>query len=133
MGNNSNMSPEMRAKCNANLRSFRDMTPEERRAIGSKGGKKRAENTAYNKTFAEALKWALDLPAVKGNPTVDLIRKKYPGLTNRDAVAIGAVYETINGNMKGFELIRDTVGENPNAGSGLAAEGITIRIETVGN
>ena len=64
------------------------MTEEERKAIGSKGGKASAEAKAHAKTFKEAMQWALELPAMKGNPTVDKIAKRYPGLTNRDAMAI---------------------------------------------
>ena len=98
----------------ANLRTFAEMSPEERKAISSKGGKASAEAKAHNKTFKEAMQWALELPAIKGNPTVDKLAKRYPGLTNRDAMAIAMAVAAIKDmNVKAFTAIRDTTGELP--------------------
>ena len=97
-----------------NLKSFAKMTPEERRRIASMGGKASAEARAHNKTFKEAMQWALELPAIKGNPTVDKLKKKYPNLNNRDAMAIAMAAEAIlKQDVKAFTAIRDTTGELP--------------------
>lgn len=113
-----------------NLR--KTMPIEERRAMGSRGGKKAAENRAYRKSFKMALEWALEMPAMKGNPTVDKIRKEFPDLNNRDAMAIAAVSEALlKGNMKAFEAVRDTVGEAPRKAVDFGDEAITINIKTV--
>lgn len=115
-----------------NLKPFDKMTLEERKALGSKGGKAAAEARAYKASFKQALEWALEMPAVKGNPTVDKIRKEFPRLNNRDAMAISAVAEAIlHGNMKAFEAVRDTVGEAPRKTVDLGDEGVTINIRTV--
>ena len=101
-------------KQKANLKSFAKMTPEQRKEIASKGGKASAEARAQNKTFKEAMQWALDMPAIKGNPTVDRIRKKYPSLSNREAIAISMAAEAIlKQDVKAFTAIRDTTGELP--------------------
>ena len=116
-----------------NLKSFADRTPEERKLIGSAGGKARAEKMKYRASFKEAMQWALELPAMKGNPTVDKIRKQFPGINNRDAMAISMVAEAIKkGNVKAFEAVRDTNGESPHRTIDLGDEGgITINIKTV--
>lgn len=114
-----------------NLRT--QMPIEERREMGRKGGLAAAEKRLYNKSFKLALEWALEMPAIKGNPTVDKIRKEFPGLNNRDAMAISAVAEALlHGNMKAFEAVRDTVGEAPRKQISLDEDaGITINIKTV--
>ena len=111
-----------------NLRS-----PEERRRIASMGGKKAAESRRAAKTFAEAISWALDLPAMKGNPTVDKLRKQFPELTNRDAIAISMTVEAVKKqNVRAFEAIRDTIGEAPTKSVDLSSGKIpTITIKTV--
>lgn len=116
----------------ANLRTFDKMSPEEKRAIQSKGGKASAEKRRYNESFKMAVEWALTLPAMKGNPTVEKIRKAYPKLNNRDAMAISMVAEAIKkGNVKAFEALRDTAGESPKKSVDLGGEALTINIKTV--
>lgn len=121
-------------KGSENLRSFAELTPEERRDMGSKGGKKAAENRKCKATFKEAMQWALELPAMKGNPTVDKIRKQFPGMNNRDAMVITMVAEAIKkGNVKAFEAVRDTAGESPRKALDLSGDdgALTINIKTV--
>ena len=120
-------------KGSENLISFKDMTPEQHAKLSSAGGKKAAENRKCRATFKEALQWALELPAMNGNPTVSKLRKKFPGMNNRDAMVISMITEAINkGNVKAFEVVRDTVGESPKQNISLGDDGgITINIKTV--
>lgn len=120
-------------KQKANLKSFAKMTPEQRREIASKGGKASAEARAQNRTFKEAMQWALDLPAIKGNPTVDKIRKQYPALNNRDAMAIAMAAEAIQKqDVKAFTAIRDTTGELPEQTVNVKnSQPMVIHVETV--
>jgi len=115
------------------LKSFKELSPEEKKAIQSKGGKASAEKKAYEKTFKAAMEWALDLPAMKGNPVVERIRKEYPGLTNRDAIAIAMTAEAIQKqNVKAFLAVRDTTGELPVQTVNVqSSEPMTITIKTV--
>ena len=120
-------------KQKANLKSFAKMTPEQRKEIASKGGKASAEARAQNRTFKEAMQWALELPAIKGNPTVDKIRKKYPSLNNRDAMAIAMAAEAIlKQDVKAFTAIRDTTGELPEQTVNVKnSQPMKITVETV--
>lgn len=113
---------------------FNNISPERHKEIASMGGKAAAAKRAYNASFKEAMMWALELPAMKGNPTVDKLRKEFPGLTNRDAMAISMTAEAIKkGNVKAFEAVRDTAGESPRQAIDLNGEegGLTINIKTV--
>lgn len=116
-----------------NLKSFSKMTPEERRRIAQMGGKASAEARAQNRTFKEAMQWALELPAIKGNPTVDKIRKQYPTLNNRDAMAIAMAAEAIiRQDVKAFTAIRDTTGELPEQTVNVKNSApMVIKVETV--
>ena len=115
------------------LRNFKEMTEEEHKAIASKGGKAAAESKRYNESFKQAVQWAMELPAMKGNPTVDRLRKEFPRLNNRDAMAISMTAEAIKkGNVKAFEALRDTAGESPKQTIDLGDDGaLTINIKTV--
>ena len=114
------------------LRNFNDMPEEESFAIRSAGGKASAAKRKYRASFKDAMQWALELPAVKGNPTVDKIKKQYPGLNNRDAIAISMVAEAIRkGNVKAFEAVRDTTGESPTRAIDLGQTTMSINIKTV--
>lgn len=125
--------PKKPHKGSENLRNIKDLTPEQHREMSSKGGKKAALNRKCRASFKEALQWALELPAMKGNLTVDKLRKQFPGMNNRDALVISMVSEAIKkGNVKAFEAVRDTVGEAPRKQIALDEDaGITINIKTV--
>ena len=125
------MPPESSLK---NLTPFDKLDPEEAKRIRSKGGKASVEKRRYNKTFKQAMEWALSLDAFRGNPDVDAIHDRYPDLNNRDAIAIAATAKAIQtGDIKAFIAIRDTTGELPvqqvNVGG---ASGMTINIRTLG-
>lgn len=117
----------------ANLTMFDQMSEEERKAIASKGGIKSGEARRHNKTFKEAMQWALELPAIKGNPTVDKIAKRYPGLTNRDAMTIAMVAEAIQKqDVKAYIAARDTTGELPEQTVNVKNDApMVIKVETV--
>ena len=124
---------EVQKKRAANLKPLNQRTPEERRRIGALGGKAAAETKRQAKTFREALNWALELPAMKGNPTVDAIRKSFPTITNRDAMVIAMCSEAVKKqNVRAFEAIRDTTGELPAQTVNVqTAQPMTINIKTI--
>lgn len=93
---------------------FSERTPEEKKRICSMGGKAAAEKRALNRTFKDAMEWALNMPAISGNPTVDKIKERYPALNNRDAMAIAMTAKAIqSSDVKAFIAVRDTTGELP--------------------
>ena len=107
----------------ANLRPPK--STEEARARGKKGGIASGEARRANKTFREALEWALSLPAeqvVDGKLGRELA-KAYPGLTTRDAIAISAARAaTKKQDVKAMVFARDTVGEMPSLQVGLTQD-----------
>lgn len=113
---------------------FNNIPKSKHKAMASKGGKNKAKNRLYNESFKQAVQWAMELPAMKGNPTVDKLRREFPQLNNRDAMAISMTAEAIKkGNVKAFEALRDTAGEAPRKQVSLDPDegAITINIKTV--
>lgn len=117
-----------------NLVPMQDRTPEERQRIARKAAQACNEQKQLNKTFKEALNWALDLPAMQGNADVEKIRKRYPDITNRDAMAISLAAQAIKKHdVRAFIAARDTTGELPMQTVNVENQTpLTIRIETVG-
>jgi len=123
----------MTEKQRACLIPLQDRPEAERKALASKAGKASAAKKQYNKTFKQALQWALEMPALKGNPDVEKIRKQFGQVTNRDAIVIALTAKAIKeGDVKAFAAIRDTTGELPAQTVNVKnTEPIKISIETV--
>ncbi len=79
-----------------NLKSIGDLTKEEQRKITSKGGKASVEARRKRKALREELLLLLE----KGET-----QKK---------ISISLIEQAMKGNVKAFEVIRDTIGEKPN-------------------
>lgn len=92
------------------------LSPEEAREQGKKGGLASGEARRQNKTFREALEWALSLPAedvIDGKIGKDLAAR-YPGISTRDAIAISAATASIKKqDVRAMVFARDTIGEAP--------------------
>lgn len=87
---------------NKNLISLGDRPPEERAAICSAGGRAASENRAKRKAFRQELAEALSV-----------IEDEKLGKTAQ-SIGIAAIMQRFKrGDLKAFELIRDTVGEKP--------------------
>lgn len=118
-----------------NLIPLSDRSPEEKKRIASLGGKKSAERRQYNKSFKQAVEWALSLPAMKGNPTVDMIKKQpqFRNLTNQDALVISVLARGVQeGDVKVLTAMRDTVGESPTQQLAFGnSQPMEIKIEVV--
>lgn len=83
-----------------NLIPNSERSPQELKAMTSKGGKRSGEARREKKLFQEAVKRALET-------------KDKSGLTNLEKGVIAAVQKMLNGDIKAFEVLRDTVGEKP--------------------
>ena len=106
-----------------NLIPFDQRSEEEQREIRSKGGKAAQEKRRRNKTFKEALEWYLDMEVKPSNKTEKELLAKYPGLTNRDYVAISAVAAaTQDKDVRAMVFARDTTGEIPKQTVGIEQE-----------
>lgn len=78
-----------------NLRPRTTLSSEEAKEMGSKGGKRSAEVRQARKTFNKSL-----IEALEKNGTQDSIVK-------------AIIKQAKLGNIKAFEVIRDTIGEKP--------------------
>lgn len=83
-----------------NLKPFSERTESEQREIRSKGGKASGKSRRKRKEFKEALKIALTV-VMDDNRTVQ-------------EIGIEALMDRfMKGDLKAFELVRDTIGEKP--------------------
>ena len=82
-----------------NEKNLKRLTPEEARKNGSKGGKKSVESRRRKKLLKELLEEALEKETRTGNMAIDI--------TN------ALVRKAKKGNVKAYEVIRDTLGQKP--------------------
>ena len=92
------------AKGHENLKPFNELTEEEQREIARKGGKASGEARAKRKTLKEELLLLLS----EGD--------------TQQKVSLAVLQEALNGNIKAFETIRDTIGEKPKENIDLAVK-----------
>ena len=85
-----------------NLKPFNELTKEEQREIAKKGGKASAKARQQKKTFKTIFE------ALLQDKSIDDAK-----LTNDQAMAMQMIKEALNGNVKAFEVVRDTIGEKP--------------------
>ena len=78
-----------------NLVSLADRTEEDKKRIASMGGKARATNIQRRKTLKEELLLLLEDKDNQKNMTIALLMK------------------ALDGDIKAFEVVRDTIGEKP--------------------
>jgi hypothetical protein len=81
-------------------KAFNKISKEEARTIQSKGGLASSKARRKRKAFREELKILLELADKEG-------------VTNNTKVSIALLNEALDGNVKAFETIRDTIGEKP--------------------
>lgn len=99
-----------------NLRPSSQWTEEEKKANGSKGGLIAAENRNRKKLLKEIVQMVLEQRPDKY--ISDTITKIFPDIPkteiNNKLALISVVYQkALNGDMKAFEILRDTGGEKP--------------------
>ena len=87
---------------NENLKPFDTLTESEQRAIRSKGGIKSGEARRAKKTMKEMLSYLLEK---------EIENKKGEKASTLEAISVSMIKQALNGNVKAFEVIRDTIGE----------------------
>lgn len=103
---------------NQNLKPIR--TESEAREKGRKGGIASGIERRKRKTMRELLEYWLE------QPNTNMLC----GETNAEAMTYSLLMQAINGNVKAYEIIRDTIGENPK--NDLPAFDLPIIIDDVG-
>lgn len=101
------------AKC-----EFSNMTPEQRRENGKKGGIASGEAKRRKKAMRERLEVLLDLPLKSGKRAdLDSIKNfaalKGMNITVQDAVMLAQIQKALKGDTTAAAFVRDTVGEKP--------------------
>ena len=92
----------------------------EQREIRSKGGKKSGEVRRAKKTMKEMLDYLL---------TKEITNKSGEKATTQEAISLALIKQALNGNVKAFALIRDTIGEKPTEKiENKNVNGITINV-----
>lgn len=94
---------------------FNELDEKERKRLQSLGGKKSGETRARKKTMKQLLEMVLDLPADENikKTILKLGISKDEKITNNLALQIVALREGLKGNMKAYEVIRDSIGQKP--------------------
>lgn len=99
-----------------NLKSLRDRTPEEKKRIASMGAIAKNKEMRRRKLLREELK-ALLQSTLDDEELIESLKKNgvkvTSGETMQSAITIALVLQAANGNVKAFEIIRDTIGEKP--------------------
>lgn len=87
---------------NKNLKPIQ--SKEEAREKGKKGGIKSGEVRRVKKTMREMLDYLLDKEITNG---------KGEKVTTKEAAAVALIKKAVQGDVRAFEVIRDTIGEKP--------------------
>lgn len=98
-----------------NLISFKQMSAERQREIASMGGKQCQKNKKRRKALKEQLELILSLP-LKDPKAREQIKKlgiNLDDIDNQIAMNLRLYQEALSGNVKAYEVIRDTIGEIP--------------------
>lgn len=87
-----------------NLIRNEDLTPSQRRANASKAGKASGEARRKKKLLRECLEILLEK---------EMTDKKGETMTGAEALSAKLFKEAMKGNVKAFEVLRDTAGQKP--------------------
>lgn len=94
------------AKREDNLKPIKkgELSNEEAKKRGSKGGKKSGEVRRAKKTMREMIEYLLEK---------EITNKQGEKATTLEAISVALIKQAMSGNVKAFEVLRDTIGQNP--------------------
>lgn len=106
---------------NENLKPNSERTPKERQELAQKAGIKSGEARRAKKTMKQMLDYLLEK---------EIENKKGEKAITQEAISIALIQQALKGNVKAFEVIRDTIGEKPKEKQDvtLNSKGITIQV-----
>ena len=105
----------------ANNENLKPLTTEKAREIGRKGGKASVKARRRKKELKQLLEMALSQPA------------EVEGMDNYMAIVVALVNEGKLGNVKAFEVIRDTLGQKPTDNVSISSSDIEVNIKGLDN
>ena len=86
-------------KGSENLKPASSRSKDEARKLGSMGGKKSGEARRRKKTMRELLEIAME--------------RQQGDKTTAEAITVALLEKALSGDVKAYEVVRDTLGENP--------------------
>jgi hypothetical protein len=102
---------------NENLRPLDTISKEDAKRIRSKGGKARAKQMKERKTMKQMLDLLLE-KEIKNN--------QGETATTLEAITVSLIKQAMSGNVKAYEVIRDTIGQNPTHKMDLQQTGFSV-------
>lgn len=87
-----------------NLKSNSERTPKERQELARKAGKASGKARRAKKTMREMLDYLLEK---------EINNKQGEKVNTQEAITLALLKQALNGNVKAYEVIRDTIGEKP--------------------
>lgn len=103
-------------------KKFNEMTPEELKEVSRLGGKRSVEakrerrerRKEMKSTFETLLSMSLKTGKIQSIDDIQAFAKiQGKNITVNEALAVRVTQKALNGDLKAFELIRDTIGEKP--------------------
>ena len=96
----------------------KNLTPEQRREYGRRGGLTKGENYKRRKELRETLDILLDMPLKKGRTTsVEKVQAftemKGKNITVDQAMMVTLIQKALKGDLSAIAMVRDTIGERP--------------------
>ena len=96
----------------------KNLTSEQRREYGRRGGLTKGENARRRKELRETLDILLDMPLKKGRTTsVEKVQAftemKGKNITVDQAMMVTLIQKALKGDLSAIAMVRDTIGEKP--------------------
>ncbi len=98
-----------------NIENLKPLSTEKAREIGSKGGKASVKARQKKKFIKEQLEqlMLLELNECKLKDNMRKLGIPEEELTIQNAMCVSLVQQTLNGSIRAFQVIRDTLGQDP--------------------
>ena len=87
-----------------NLKANTERTPKERKELAQKAGIASGEVRRAKKTMREMLNYLLEK---------EITNRSGEKATTQEAITVSLINQALKGNVKAWEVIRDTIGEKP--------------------
>lgn len=104
---------------NENLKPLNQRCKEDAKKIRSKGGKARAAKIKEKKTMREMLNYLLEK---------EITNRSGEKATTQEAITVSLINQALKGNVKAWEVIRDTIGEKPKQDINLSTGGLVVQV-----
>ena len=102
-----------------NLKANTERTPKERKELAQKAGIASGEVRRAKKTMREMLNYLLEK---------EITNRSGEKATTQEAITVSLINQALKGNVKAWEVIRDTIGEKPKQDINLSTGGLVVQV-----